>query len=189
MNRSTRAAMAVALLTSLSLSGIAQTPAPTYDASFAVGDQIYTGSTTFQVDGKGVVTGTMKLTAPVEVNATLAGAVKSGTWTFEYPYQIPAQMCDGTVKGTAKGRLWRQVRHGRGHDRGRVHGNAAHRDVLLHPAREVGRGRRGRQSCLSSSRGWTPAARRAGIQIAAAASAARPAETVTYVIGSNGLTP
>jgi hypothetical protein len=36
------------------------------------------------------------------VNATLAGAVKSGTWTFEYPYQIPAQMCDGTVKGTAK---------------------------------------------------------------------------------------
>jgi hypothetical protein len=97
-------ALTLPVLMLYSLSGTAQTTqtAPTYDASFAVGDQIYSGTTTFAVDGKGVVTGAMKLVQPTEVLAALSGAVKDGTWTFEYSYQIPAQMCDGTVKGTAK---------------------------------------------------------------------------------------
>ena len=48
------------------------------------------------------VTGKMKLVDPTEVTGTLAGTVKGGTWTFEYPYEIPAQGCTGTVKGSAK---------------------------------------------------------------------------------------
>ncbi len=43
----------------------------------------------------------MKLTTPIAVDGTLAGEVKSGTWTFDYPYAIAEQGCSGTVKGTA----------------------------------------------------------------------------------------
>jgi len=77
---------------------------PAYDAKFIVpgeqGNQVYTGTTTFVVDGKGIVSGKMELTQPTLVTATLAGSVKDGTWTFEYPYAIPDRNCVGTVKGT-----------------------------------------------------------------------------------------
>lgn len=77
---------------------------PAYDAKFTVetenGNQVYMGTTTFVVDAKGVVSGKMELTQPIGVSATLAGAVKAGTWTFEYPYSIAEQNCSGTVKGT-----------------------------------------------------------------------------------------
>lgn len=80
--------------------------APTYNVSWVAGppgqEQTYTGTTTFSVDAKGVVTGKLALTAPVGVNGTLAGTVVKDTWTFEYGYQIPDQMCSGTIKGTAK---------------------------------------------------------------------------------------
>ena len=76
--------------------------APTYDAAFVLEQGTYTGTTTFNVDAKGAVTGTMKLTAPIVVNAALAGAVKNGVWTFEYDYTIPEQGCSGVVKGTGK---------------------------------------------------------------------------------------
>jgi hypothetical protein len=85
------------------MSGAMQTrPAePVYDASFVLANGTYTGTTTFNVSRAGEVTGTMKLTAPTIVDATLAGTVKSGAWTFEYSYSIPEQGCAGTVKGTA----------------------------------------------------------------------------------------
>lgn len=76
--------------------------APTYDVTFTLDQGVYTGTTTFNVDRKGVVTGTMKLTNPISVDGTLAGEVKAGTWTFEYPYTIVEQGCSGTVTGTAK---------------------------------------------------------------------------------------
>jgi len=79
-------------------------PVPTYDVLFVLpGDNPqYTGSTTFATDAKGVVTGTMKIDVPATVTATLAGVVKDGVWTFEYPYEIPDQGCTGTVSGSAK---------------------------------------------------------------------------------------
>jgi hypothetical protein len=77
---------------------------PVYDAKFTVttdnGEAVYTGTTTFVVDAKGVVTGKMTLTTPIAVEATLGGAVKAGTWTFEYSYAIAEQNCTGTLKGT-----------------------------------------------------------------------------------------
>lgn len=76
--------------------------APTYDVTFTLDQGVYTGTTTFSTDRKGVVTGTMKLTSPIAVDATLAGEVKAGTWTFEYPYTIVEQGCSGTVTGKAK---------------------------------------------------------------------------------------
>ena len=84
--------------------GAAPTPqAPTYDAKFVTTEgQAYTGTLTFAVDAKGVVTGKMRLTDPTEVLGTLSGTVKGGKWTFEFPYEIPEQGCTGTVKGEAK---------------------------------------------------------------------------------------
>jgi hypothetical protein len=77
--------------------------APTYDAKFVTAEgQAYTGTMTFAVDPKGAVTGKMRLTDPTEVTGTLAGTVKAGTWTFEFPYEIPEQGCTGVVKGEAK---------------------------------------------------------------------------------------
>jgi hypothetical protein len=81
----------------------AQPAAPTYDARFTGADgTVYTGTITFAVDAKGAVSGKMKLVDPIEVTGTLAGTVKSGTWTFEFPYEIPQQGCTGVVKGSAK---------------------------------------------------------------------------------------
>ena len=76
--------------------------APTYDAAFVLAEGTYTGTTTFSVDRKGVVTGTMKLTNPIAVDGTLAGTVKGDVWTFEYPYTIAEQGCSGSVTGTGK---------------------------------------------------------------------------------------
>ena len=92
----------VMLLALMVMSGAMQTrPAePVYDASFVLANGTYTGATTFNVSRTGEVTGTMKLTDPTIVDATLAGTVARGTWTFEYPYTIPEQGCSGTVKGT-----------------------------------------------------------------------------------------
>lgn len=76
--------------------------APKYDVAFVLPQGTYAGTTTFAVDRKGVVTGTMKITQPAVVDATLAGTVKSGTWVIDHTYQIPDQGCTGTIKGTAK---------------------------------------------------------------------------------------
>jgi hypothetical protein len=87
------------------LPGRAQTPAPTYDAAFTVNSSqaVYSGPTTFIVDAKGVVTGTMTLTDPARVNATLNGSVSDGTWTFAYGFTMPDNNnCTGTVTGTGK---------------------------------------------------------------------------------------
>lgn len=86
----------------------AQTPKaePVYDVSFLAGpageEVPYTGTTTFNVDAKGVVTGTMAIVSPTNVKATLAGRVDKGEWAFEYPYEMTDQGCMGVLKGTAK---------------------------------------------------------------------------------------
>jgi hypothetical protein len=93
----------VALLLAAALSTQAQTPPPQYDAKFVLTDgQAYTGTTTFVVDGKGVVTGKMLLTQPMIVNSTLDGTLKDGIWTFNYSYTVPDENCTGVVTGTAK---------------------------------------------------------------------------------------
>ena len=93
----------------------AQQAAPAYDAKFTAADGVvYTGTTTFAVDAKGGVSGKMKLVDPLEVIGTLAGTVKQGTWTFEFPYEIPQQSCTGTVKGTAKVPADQKVIEGKG---------------------------------------------------------------------------
>jgi hypothetical protein len=76
--------------------------APAYDVTYTLDQGVYTGTTTFNVDGKGAVTGDMSLTSPIAVTGTLNGEVKAGTWTFDFPYTITEQGCSGTVKGTAK---------------------------------------------------------------------------------------
>jgi hypothetical protein len=86
----------------------AQTPkaGPVYDVSFLAGpageEVPYTGTTTFVVDAKGVVTGTMAIVSPTNVKATLAGRIDKGEWVFEYPYEMTDQGCLGVLKGTAK---------------------------------------------------------------------------------------
>ena len=79
---------------------------PVYDVSFLAGppgeEAEYTGTSTFIVDAKGVVTGKMTIWSPTAVQATLAGRVDKGTWTFEYPYEMTDQGCVGTLKGSAK---------------------------------------------------------------------------------------
>ena len=88
---------------------------PTYDAKFTTAEgQVYTGTLTFSVDAKGAVSGKMTLVDPVEVTGTLAGTVKGGKWTFEFPYEIPQQGCTGVVKGEADVPADRKVINGKG---------------------------------------------------------------------------
>lgn len=76
--------------------------APTYDAKFDLAQGSYTGVSTFSVDRKGVVTGRMSIAQPIGVEANLAGEVRNGVWTFEFPYEIAQQSCTGMIKGTGK---------------------------------------------------------------------------------------
>ena len=77
---------------------------PAYEVVFDVQGASYVGSTTFLVDKAGKVTGTMKLTDPALVNATLNGEVANGVWKFAYEFTMDnqGQACGGTVSGTAK---------------------------------------------------------------------------------------
>ena len=92
-----------ALLAIAALSALAQTSTEQYDARFVLTNgAVYEGTTTFEVNAKGVVTGKMVLTVPSPVNSTLSGSLKDGIWTFNYTYSAPEQGCAGTVTGTAK---------------------------------------------------------------------------------------
>jgi len=94
------------------LAGVAAIAAQTatagkvYDVSFLAGppgeEATYTGTTTFNVDAKGMVTGKMSIVSPTTVRATLSGQVEKGKWTFEYPYEMVDQGCWGNLKGTAE---------------------------------------------------------------------------------------
>jgi hypothetical protein len=96
-----RAAFVAAALSS---SVVFQGPStPVYDATFTLGEkEIYKGTATFGVDGKGVVRGKMQLAQPLAVLAQLGGTVKDGVWTIEYSYTIPERKCTGLVKGTGQ---------------------------------------------------------------------------------------
>ena len=73
----------------------------TYDVKVQL-DATSTGTATFSVDRAGNVTGNLNIDIPNVVKAKLSGTVKNGTWTFEYPFEMPDANCSGTVKGTGK---------------------------------------------------------------------------------------
>ena len=98
-----RCSIVLALLYVAALAAQAQTQSPVYDARYVLTNgAVYEGTTTFEVDEKGGVTGRMVLTVPTPVNATLAGTIKEGVWTFKYTYAAPNDGCSGTLTGTAK---------------------------------------------------------------------------------------
>lgn len=106
MNRVTCALLAVLVMgAGVAATVSAQTQAPVYDVAWTAGpageEQTYTGTVTFAVDAKGVVTGALNLTSPATVKANLSGTVDKGIWSFEYDYQIVEQGCTGRLKGTA----------------------------------------------------------------------------------------
>jgi hypothetical protein len=78
---------------------------PVYDVTFIAGppgeEASYTGTTTFNVDAKGMVTGKMAIISPTTVRANIAGQIEKGTWTFKYTYEMPDQGCTGSLEGSA----------------------------------------------------------------------------------------
>jgi hypothetical protein len=103
--------VAVLMVAGMAAAALAQAPQgakpdATYDVTFLAGpageEQAYTGTSTFSMDAKGMVTGKMTIVSPTTVRATLAGQVAKGVWTFEYPYEMTDQGCTGILKGTAK---------------------------------------------------------------------------------------
>lgn len=78
---------------------------PVYDVTFIAGpageEASYTGTSTFSVDAKGVVSGKMAIVSPTTVRATIAGQIEKGTWTFKYSYEMPDQGCTGSLEGSA----------------------------------------------------------------------------------------
>lgn len=98
--------IAAAALLAVAVIMPASAQVPTYNVSWIAGppgeEATYTGTTTFVVDAKGAVTGKLALIDPVGVTATLGGTIVQDTWTFEIGYEIPDQMCTGTLKGSAK---------------------------------------------------------------------------------------
>ena len=97
-------AAAVLVLTGVGIGAQAPKVDPVYDVTFVAGpagqEASYTGTSTFVVDAKGVVTGKMAIVSPATVRATLSGQIAKGTWTFNYTYEMPDQGCTGTLKGT-----------------------------------------------------------------------------------------
>jgi hypothetical protein len=97
-------AAALVVMGMVAISAQAPKAEPVYDVAFMAGpagqEAAYTGTSTFSVDAKGVVTGKMAIVSPTTVKATLAGNVDKGTWTFEYGYEMTDQGCTGVLKGT-----------------------------------------------------------------------------------------
>ena len=102
-----RAVIVAAVLVMVGVGLGAQAPKvePVYDVTFIAGaagqEASYTGTSTFNVDAKGVVTGKMAIVSPTTVNARIAGQIDKGTWTFKYTYEMPDQGCTGSLEGTA----------------------------------------------------------------------------------------
>ncbi|HUR19530.1 MAG TPA: hypothetical protein VMZ90_01895 [Vicinamibacterales bacterium] len=102
-----RAVIVAAVLVMAGVGIGAQAPKvePVYDVTFVAGppgqEASYTGTSTFNVDAKGMVTGKMAITTPTTVRATIAGQIEKGTWTFKYAYEMPDQGCTGSLEGSA----------------------------------------------------------------------------------------
>ena len=96
---------AVLVMTGVGIGAQAPKVEPVYDVTFIAGpageEASYTGTSTFNVDAKGVVTGKMAINNPTTVRANLAGQIEKGTWTFKYTYEMPDQGCTGTLEGSA----------------------------------------------------------------------------------------
>ena len=95
---------AVLVIAAAGLGAQAPKVEPVYDVTFVAGppgqEASYTGTTTFNVDAKGVVTGKMAIANPTTVRANISGQIDKGTWTFKYTYEMPDQGCTGTLEGT-----------------------------------------------------------------------------------------
>ena len=102
-----RAVIVAAALVMAGVGMAAQAPKvePVYDVTYVAGppgeEATYTGTTTFNVDAKGVVTGKMTISNPTTVRATITGQIDKGTWTFDHSYEMVDQGCTGSLKGTA----------------------------------------------------------------------------------------
>ena len=73
----------------------------TNNITVRVQDTVYTGTMEMAVH-RGKVTGQLRITTPTEVTGTVAGQAKAGVLDLEFPFQMPAQQCQGTVKMTIK---------------------------------------------------------------------------------------
>ena len=95
---------AVLVMAAAGLGAQAPKVEPVYDVTFVAGppgqEASYTGTTTFNVDAKGMVTGKMAIANPTTVRANISGQIDKGTWAFEYTYEMPDQGCTGSLKGT-----------------------------------------------------------------------------------------
>ena len=101
-----RAVIVAAVLVMAGVGMAAQAPKvePVYDVTFVAGppgqEASYTGTSTFNVDAKGVVTGKMAISTPTTVRANIGGQIEKGIWTFKYTYEMPDQGCTGSLEGT-----------------------------------------------------------------------------------------
>ncbi len=60
-------------------------------------DEVYTGTLNMVItDGK--VSGTMRITDPMEITGKLAGTASAGTIKLDFPFYVTAEKCSGSVK-------------------------------------------------------------------------------------------
>lgn len=64
-------------------------------------DTVYTGTMEMAIDG-GKVTGSMRITSPMEITGKVAGTSKAGVLSLEFPFLIVQENCEGTVKMNLK---------------------------------------------------------------------------------------
>ena len=107
MHVMTRLAGVLAIAVIAGTAPAAQKPAASndhrYDVTFAFdGDRTYTGAMTLTFDGSRV-SGKMAIDTPAVVTGTVAGTVKAGALSLDYPYQVAGDSpCTGRVTVSAK---------------------------------------------------------------------------------------
>jgi hypothetical protein len=79
--------------------GYAYNLSGTYDATYIVDDQPYSGTIDLETAPGGNVTGTFLLADPGIVEGSVSGTIVGKEFTYSGPYQI-ANGCGGTVSGT-----------------------------------------------------------------------------------------
>ena len=107
MHVMTRLAGVLAIAVIAGTAPAAQKPAASndhrYDVTIAFdGDRTYTGAMTLTFDGSRV-SGKMAIDTPAVVTGTVAGTVKAGALSLDYPYQVAGDSpCTGRVTVSAK---------------------------------------------------------------------------------------
>jgi len=73
----------------------------TYDVTITADGAAHTGKMVLAVSGA-KVTGTMHITQPSEITGTVAGTVKAGEMSLDFPYHMVERKCDGQIALTFK---------------------------------------------------------------------------------------